>query len=702
MHFLRRAAARQNPIAIAPVLPALLLLAAGALHDGVARAQATPPLFTLQARVIAVGLPGAHGLRQVGRFHAGGPFTANPEFLLQTQAGRVLDSERVLVTVEGNLGAPPGNATQRPGTVLSIDTQAVPAGVPLRIAADLALRPTLPGAAVQIYSAQSGRYMNRQHNTGARTAAFAAVAGPRYLSINNAFGRPWIANAPFGLKGAGSESVVDPDGAPLANAPSDVAGGVFAGSDTPRTSVPKSVRSGWFASLWNRHDSAQLTAGELGHGAFGTALLGTSPDGSGFAVFAVVTGDGAVVQVHVQDGVDGIAPPGTIAVGGVDPGVIGMAFKWNPNRALFVVDARRNRIVTLGLADDQRHFTLAHLGAIDSPWLNAPIDLAPTLPEIANPRFASLTTLAGGSDLYVANRGDGSLLRLRQDGSAVARAQIVLPDGRRLGAGSLRALAVSSDGQRVWVIAQAVGSDACDLLEVNAFDAAGPLMQLESATPGVSDGRSASTAQDGARLFATTFTAATGLGAVFNATSCMACHPDGSGASTREEHFARRVARIDTRTGRVLPLEGQSSLIAPRLRAGMSAPGTAPLPRGANVVSLRMPLALAAAAHIDEIDDATIEAQAVSKGDGIAGHVQRVPMPDGTSRVGRYGWKADIVTLDTMVADAFGNELGLASALASHPHAPYFDDGAAVRSVAQFVRLHVATPSTSRHEETAK
>ncbi len=696
MHPIRRATA------ITPLALSFVLLSAGGLCNEAALAEGTPPLLTLPARVIVVGLPDAHGLRQVGRFHAGGPFTTNPEFLLQTQAGHVLDSERVLVTVGGNLGAIPGNAAQRPGAVLSIDTQAAVAGAPLHIPADLAVRPMSPGAAVQIYSAQSERYMNRQHNAGARTAAFAAVSGPRYLSINNAFGRPWVANAPFGMQGAGSESVVDPDGAPLANAPSDAAGGVFAGRDTPRTSVPKAVRNGWFASLLNRRDSAQLTAGDLGHGAFGTALLGASPDGSGFAVFAVATGDGAVVQVHVQDGVDGIAPPGTIAVGGADPGVIGMVFKWSPNRTLLVVDAQRNRIVTLGLADDQRHFTLAHLGALSSPWLNAPIDLAPALPEIANPRFASLTTLSGGSDLYVANRGDGSLLRLRQDGSAVARARIALPDGQFLGADRLRALAVSSDGQRVWVIAQHARNEACDLLELDAFDADGAVESYAGAGSNAAGPQLGATSHEGARLFATTFTPATGLGSIYNATSCTTCHPDGSGASTREEHFARRVARIDTRTGRVLPLEGQSSLIAPRLLGGIGLPGAAPMPRGANVVSLRMPLALAAAARIDEIDDATIEAQAVGKGDGIKGRVQRIAMPDGSSRVGRYGWKADIVTLDTMVADAFANELGLASALASHPHAPYFDDGATVRSVARFLRTQRDPSSSSRHEEAAR
>jgi hypothetical protein len=45
--------------------------------------------WRLSARVIAVGLPGVSSVRQVGRFHSGGPIPGNPEFLLGTRAGCV-------------------------------------------------------------------------------------------------------------------------------------------------------------------------------------------------------------------------------------------------------------------------------------------------------------------------------------------------------------------------------------------------------------------------------------------------------------------------------------------------------------------------------------------------------------------------------------------------------------------------------------
>lgn len=39
---------------------------------------------------------------------------------------------------------------------------------------------------------------------------------------------------------------------------------------------------------------------------------------------------------------------------------------------------------------------------------------------------------------------------------------------------------------------------------------------------------------------------------------------------------------------------------------------------------------------------------------------------DGTHRVGKFGWKADVATLAEMIAVAFANELGITSPLATH------------------------------------
>lgn len=646
------------------------------------------PDWRLSARIVAVGLPDVAGVREVGRFHVGGPIPGNPEFLMATREGRVLDPLRVLVAVGSNFGAPPGDPALEVGAILSIDPHAGKSGGTIIVPQEL----NNGDGRVQLYTAQSERFLNQRYNAGARTARLAAASGPRYISINNAFGRPWIANAPNGVAGEGSVTVVDPDGAPLANAPSREAGGVFAGRHTDREQAPKAQPSGWLGKLLNYRESGQLTPGGMQAGALGTAFLGPSPDGSGFAVFAAVTADGGVVQIHVQDGVDGLAGPGTVSAGhgiGDDPGVIGLAFKWNPDRALYIADPGRDRMVLLDLEDDRRHFTVARTRTISLPEFDRPVDVAAAIPEIANPQFSSHTTLAGGSDLFVANRGDGSLLRLSQDGRLLARATIEIPGLGPLGADRVRAIATSADAQRIWIT---IGGAAPGfprhegaLIEVGVFDEHGAAAATQKTQSAAAD---ASVAVHGKQLFQIDFTPQMGLGPLFNATSCVACHPGPGGASIDESHFARRIAHMDPGSGRAVAIDHPNSPVARRhaLRDGMKTVPAA-MPRQANVISLRMPLALYGIARIDEIPDSVIEAQAVSKGDGIKGRAHNVVDPQGASRVGRYGWKADIATLEDMVANAFANELGVTSATGPETGMqPIEGDSAQVDAVASYLR----------------
>ncbi|RWK56590.1 MAG: hypothetical protein EOR48_05665 [Mesorhizobium sp.] len=649
------------------------------------------PDWRLNARIVAVGLPDVAGVREVGRFHVGGPIPANPEFLMATREGRVLDSLRVLVAVGSNFGAPPGDQAFEVGAILSIDPRAGKSGGAIVVPQDLTGNDE--DARVQLYTAQSEQFLNRRYNAGARTARLAAASGPRYISINNAFGRPWIANAPSGINGEGSVTVVDPDGAPLANAPSREAGGVFAGRHTDREQTPKAQPSGWLGKLLNYRASGQLTSGGMQTGALGTAFLGPSPDGSGFAVFAAVTADGGVVQIHVQDGVDGLAGPDTVSAGrGIrdDPGVIGIAFKWNPDRVLYIADPGRDRLVLLELEDDRRHFTVARTRTISLPQFDRPVDVATAIPEIANPQFSSHTTLAGGSDLFVANRGDGSLLRVSQDGRPLARATIEVPGLGPLGADRLRAIATSADAQHIWIT---IGGEVPGfpghegaLIEVGAFDEHGAAAATQETQSAAAD---ANLAARGKQVFQTDFTPQTGLGPLFNATSCVACHPGPGGASIDESHFARRIAQMDPGSGRMVPIDHPNSPIARRhaLRDGVAI-ASAAMPSQANVISLRMPLALYGIAGIDEIPDSVIEAQAVSKGDGIKGRAHHVVDAQGASRVGRYGWKADIATLEDMVANAFANELGVTSATVGRVAGaqPIEDDSAQIDAVASYLR----------------
>jgi hypothetical protein len=313
---------------------------------------------------------------------------------------------------------------------------------------------------VQMFSANSPDFLNSVNNPSAKTARYSGVSNPLGLSNNNAFGRLWPANAPFG-EGIGSSSILDPNGLPLAKppatAPNPLIGGVYVGSLTNRhlVAVPK---------------QPQVIRGSLSNGAVGTAFLGPSPDGTCRAVFAVVTADGAIVQEHTAKGLDGLAPAGTVQpilgrrwdppIGDVEPrfGVIMNPYKTKAPvvQQLFVSEPFHNTIavinlVVFGTAPNQV-FGLGSVSRISSDKLNLPVDLTPFKREVDDLKWASNTTLEEGSDFYVANRGDNTIVRMRQDGTVVAVRRITI-DGDPLSAHdmSLNGIASSTPEGTIYV-----------------------------------------------------------------------------------------------------------------------------------------------------------------------------------------------------------------------------------------------------------
>jgi hypothetical protein len=102
------------------------------------------------------------------------------------------------------------------------------------------------------------------------------------------------------------------------------------------------------------------------------------------AVFAVVTADGAVLQIHVEQGIDGLAPAGTITALG-DPATaprVGVVFNWAPDQILFITDPRANAIVTLKLVPDGRIFRVEATRRLTPAGLSTPVDLAPAVPGL--------------------------------------------------------------------------------------------------------------------------------------------------------------------------------------------------------------------------------------------------------------------------------------------------------------------------------
>ena len=450
---------KRNLRALVPLVMGIFFLS----NINVAKAQDTdsgdgrPP--ALQGRIVAVGIPGASTVSAVGTFLPGGPIHDKPALHAFTAPGQMLDPVRILVGSSSNFGAPLARTDQLPGSFLSID----PTGPgTLVVPADFASaggQASALGGSVQVFSANNTAFLNSIANPNAVTANFTGASNPLGISMNWAFGRLWPANAPTGLNGIGTSTILDPQGFGLAGAPNAKLGGVYAGSLTNRGAFPPSA--------------SQVISGALNTGAVATAFIGASPDGSKKAVFFVVEADGSIVQEHTLQGLDGLVPPGTVSplIGFTDDESDddnpvtpreGAILNWTPTLNLFVSEPFVNRIAVLDITPDplgpSAVFRVSGIHHISSPTLNLPIDLAPVVPETDDSNFSSNTTLNEGSDIYVANRGNNTIVRMRQDGTVVAVREVRLANGHPLGGARINGIATSpspleenATGSVIWV-----------------------------------------------------------------------------------------------------------------------------------------------------------------------------------------------------------------------------------------------------------
>jgi hypothetical protein len=608
----------------------------------------TQDVATVQAEVVATGIPGAGAITEVGAFHVGGPFVERPS--LAAQAHPVLDAKRLLVASTSNFGAPVA-LPQAEGSILSLDVSAGPVDITNpTFAAGVSIanpHPATANGAVLLYTAQSAAFLNSVNgNTGAATAGLPAVSLPLGISLNNGFGRPWFANAPAGSDGDGTITVIDPNGAPLAGAPDPTAGGVFAGDVTNR----------------NTASTHGLTAAALA-----TGLVTKSPDASGRAVFLAALADGSVVQVHVQKGVDGLAPAGSFTpipdisrerAESNDPGVVtrtGMLFNWVPTRTVFVADPLADRILAFDLADDGTMFSAVNARYLTSPTLNTPIDLAPAVREGATRNFASNTTLGAGSDFYVLNRGANSIVRMTQAGEVIAVRHMTSElDGFRLSG-----LAASEDGRTIWLTATLAGGEGA-VLRTPAFGAGVMTTRLLDHAESVS---ASALIGDGADMFTHDLLPPDTLGPLFNGQSCNSCHnsPQAGGMGVNDESFVTRVAR--TSGGSFDPMPGHGGPIArQRSIAEFGRPCGLPtgIPPQATVMSRRSSMTLRGTALIDNIAVSDILAAQAAQPAAVRGRLN--VLADG--RPGRFGWKAQTATLVEFMGEALRDEIGLTNPLA--------------------------------------
>jgi CxxC motif-containing protein (DUF1111 family) len=204
--------------------------------------------------------------------------------------------------------------------------------------------------------------------------------------------------------------------------------------------------------------------------------------------------------------------------------------------------------------------------------------------------------------------------------------------------------------------------------------------------------------QRGAAIFATPLTPDTGLGPLYNGTACIDCHASPAPGGMGKDGLST-VLRVGQLTdGGFDPLVGQGGPVARAhsvTELGASCDLMPGIPPEANVTSVRNAPSLFGDGLIDTIPDEAIVAGAVAREDGVQGRVNLV-----NGRVGRFGWKADTVTLQQFVADAFRNEHGVTNPGAPEDHLPALrnaagpcagessglkDDGSRVSAVAAYV-----------------
>jgi CxxC motif-containing protein (DUF1111 family) len=162
-------------------------------------------------------------------------------------------------------------------------------------------------------------------------------------------------------------------------------------------------------------------------------------------------------------------------------------------------------------------------------------------------------------------------------------------------------------------------------------------------------------------------TAESGLGPIYNNTSCANCHSTpaaGGGSAATVTRFGR------DEKGTFDPL---TELGGTLLQSQAIDPGALErIPQEANVIAQRKTTALFGAGLIEAIPDQDIQALATrKKADGVLGRAAMVEdVTTGQQRVGRFGWKAQQATLLGMAADEFVSEMGITNRYFPTENAP--------------------------------
>jgi CxxC motif-containing protein (DUF1111 family) len=212
-----------------------------------------------------------------------------------------------------------------------------------------------------------------------------------------------------------------------------------------------------------------------------------------------------------------------------------------------------------------------------------------------------------------------------------------------------------------------------------------------------------------------------GIGPVFNETACATCHANPVGGTTgRGETRFGRIAN-----GRFDPLEAQGGSLMQDHAIGEVPAGAGTftyvaevIPAESNVHATRITTPLFGLGLVDAVPDAVflllarLEAFYSPNTRGVPNLVTEIKT--GATRVGRFGWKAQVPTLHQFSGDAYLNEMGITSPefptencpqgdcgkLAFNPVPTLNNDGADVERFADFMTLLGPPPRGPRSFQT--
>ena len=255
----------------------------------------------------------------------------------------------------------------------------------------------------------------------------------------------------------------------------------------------------------------------------------------------------------------------------------------------------------------------------------------------------------GGATVVFSRSGTGTISGTTDNGNGTYTATLTAPTS--VGSGTITA---TLNGTSVGTL---VGASQCaaTYFSANFGDAIFGLTGAQTTNFTVGDAS-----------FGVTESIASGLGPIFNNSSCANCHnfPSSGGSGTAT------VTRFGLNSNGVFnPL---TSLGGSLLQDNSTTTNFEVIPGSANVTAKRITIALWGNGLIEAIADITIITNAAATNvDHIVGTLAMVTdLVDGKQHVGRFGWKGQLATLLSFTADAANNEMGITSRILPGGQAP--------------------------------